>query len=129
MQKTFDFSEADRFEKRWKQKYVLRELNGAEFLQCDEEAFEVMGDQLRFNYEKWRMALLSKSLVKPKSGVKQFKTMPASLLSFLLEQATKLNTITPEERLFLLKEQHLASEHLTQQDSSSTEHSEKAGKE
>jgi len=92
------------FPKKYRGKYILRELSGAELLKCDEEAFERMGEEFQFNYRKWRLALLEQSLVQPKLSRKELEKLPAKLFSFLLDQATRLNTISVQERDFLLSQ-------------------------
>ena len=111
--KTLDFTDSKTFpwlDPKWRKKYVLTELSGGEVLECDEGAFERHGDEVKFSYEAWRILLLQKSMVQPKMSKKQLKSMPASLLTYLLDQATRLNTISREERDFLLKLQHSATE-------------------
>ena len=111
--KVFDFTDPKKWkslEEKWRKKYVLTELAGGQVLECDEEAFDRIGDEFKFNYGKWRLALLKKSLKEPQLNEKQLTEMPASLLTFLLDQATRMNTIGAEERAFLLKLQRSATE-------------------
>jgi len=109
LEKTFDFREGfEDLEPKWRKIYKIQELNGAEILEIDNLALERTPEgEMNFDYSKWSLELLKRSL-RPKLSEAQLKSMPASLFTFLMDQARRLNSISAEERNFLFRAQHSA---------------------
>jgi len=109
LEKIFDFREGfEDLDPKWRRVYKIRELNGAEILEIDDLALmRTPEGELNFDYSKWSLELLKRSL-RPKFSEAQLKSMPASLFTFLMDQARRLNSISAEERDFLFRAQRLA---------------------